>query len=168
MVISGIGAILLLLVILLVLATLAWGALSAAPWVPLPRRDVKRLLELARVQPGELVYDLGCGDGRLVVAAAKLYGARAVGFEVALVPYLFAKLRVWLSGVADRATIRYQNFWPVPLTPADAVVCFLTPYAMAKLEPKFTAEAKPGARLVSYAFRFHQRQPSAVSKPQPH
>lgn len=162
---SGFASLLLLLVLTLLMVTFAYGAISAAPWVPLPHRDVQRLLDLANIKPGELVCDLGCGDGRLVVAAAKIYQARAIGFEIALIPYFIARVRILLAGVGDRVQVRYQNFWHVPLTPADIVICFLTPPAMTKLEAKTSAELKPTARLISYAFRLHNRTPRLVSKP---
>ncbi|MBI5465955.1 MAG: class I SAM-dependent methyltransferase [Candidatus Kerfeldbacteria bacterium] len=153
------------LALLLVVGTLAYGAISAAPWVPLPAKDVARLLALARLKPGELVYDLGCGDGRIIVAAARDFGVRAVGFEVAFLPYCLARLRVFLSGTAGLAEVRYQNFWRVKFTPADAVFCFLTPAAMVKLENKVASELRPGARFVSCVFKLPRRQAGQVSKP---
>lgn len=164
MMLSAAGAIVLLIAVMAVLGTLAWGALSAAPWVPLPRRDVARLLALAQLKPNELLYDLGSGDGRLVVAAAEQFGVRAIGFELALVPYVLAHLRRLRSPARSRISFRYRSFWGEHLTPATAVVCFLTPYAMRKLEPKLAAELAPGARFVSYTFKLPSRQPTIVSR----
>ncbi len=163
----GILLLALFVMVLATFGTLAYGALSAAPWVPLGKRDTDRLLHLAQLKPGEVLYDLGCGDGRLVVAAAKVYGVKAVGFEIALLPYLFAKLRVLLSGTSTLVTIRYKDFWQENFRTADAVVCFLTPYALKKLEQKIPAELKPGARFVSYAFKLKPVAPTLTSKPYP-
>ncbi len=158
---------LLFLVVLSLLGTLAYGALSAAPWVPLGRADTERLLHLAQLCPGELLYDLGCGDGRLLTAAAKRYGVRAVGFEIALLPYLLAQARIRLAGVGERVTVRYQSFWHVPFDRADAVVCFLTPQALQRLQTKIPSELKPSARFVTYAFKLKSLSPTFVSKPSP-
>jgi SAM-dependent methyltransferase len=164
---NGIYSILLLFVLLIIFGTLAYGALSAAPWVPLRKKDIKRLLDLANLKPGELVYDLGCGDGRLLIAAAKIYGVRAIGFEIALVPYLIAKLKISLLGLNKQVKVLYKDFWQIPLAPADVVVCFLTPYAMKKLEKKIPSELKHGARFVSYVFQLHSMSNKIISKPSP-
>lgn len=156
---------LLLAAILAVFGTLAYGAISAAPWVPMPTRDVERLLNLANLKPDELIYDLGCGDGRLIVSAAERYKVRAVGYELALLPFCFAWLRKIISPARSRISIRYENFWKVDLSQVDVVVCFLTPYAMRKLESKIAHELiKTGSRLLSYSFRLHSRTPSLVNK----
>lgn len=164
---ASIYSILLLLVLIIIFGTLAYGALSAAPWVPLKKKDIKRLLDLANLKPGELVYDLGCGDGRLLITAAKIYGVRAVGFEIALLPYLIAKFKILILGLNKQVKVLYKDFWQIPLSPADAVVCFLTPYAMKKMEQKIPRELKPGARFVSYVFQLHSIPNKIVSKPLP-
>lgn len=164
---GSLGALLLLVAILAVMGTLAYGAYSAAPWVPLLRHDVERMVRLVRLSPGETLYDLGCGDGRLLMAAAERYHVRAVGFELALVPYCLAHIRRLLSPQRALISIRYQDFWNVSLAPADAVVCFLTPYAMRKLEQKIPAELKPGARFATYAFRLHSLEPELVDRELP-
>jgi SAM-dependent methyltransferase len=152
-------------VVAVMLGTLAYGALSAAPWVPLGKRDTERLLHLAQLKPGELVYDLGCGDGRILVMAAKKYRVRGVGFEIALLPYLAARIRVLVSGTTNLVTIRFHDFWLESFLPADVVVCFLTPHALKRLEQKVPSELKVGARFVTYAFKLKSMPPAFVSKP---
>ncbi len=159
------GALLLFVCLLVVFGTLAWGALSAAPWVPLPRRDVERLISCVDPQPGELLVDLGCGDGRLLVAAAARPGVRAIGYEVAVVPYLLAQLRRVLSPARERISVRYQSFWEQDLGTAAAVVCFLTPPAMRRLEPKLDRELRPGARFATYVFPLPNATRDLVDKP---
>lgn len=158
------SAILLLVAILAALGTLAWGALSAAPWVPLPRRDVERLLDMVAPRPGETLYDLGCGDGRLLIAAAERYGAQAVGYELAIVPYIVALVRRSISPARGRIKVHYRSFWGIDFAAAQAIVCFLTPYAMRRLKPKLAAELSPGARFATYAFRLPDRTPTAVNR----
>ncbi len=163
---SQVVVIILLLLVLLVFGTLAYASLSAAPWVPLFRRDVKRMVKLAGLKSGEVVYDLGAGDGRILLECVKQQQVTAVGWEIALLPFLIAKLRIWLNKTGKKASLRYQNFYQADLRSADVIFCFLTPQAMRKLETKISLELKPGARFLSYAFSFPTWQPSLVDKPQ--
>ncbi|MDO8560193.1 MAG: hypothetical protein Q7S23_04155 [bacterium] len=148
------------------LGTMAWGGVLAAPWLPMPKADVRRMLALAHLRRGELLYDLGCGDGRILAAAARS-GALAVGFEVSLLPYLLAWGRILGAGQWRQAKVRYRNFFNQSLSDAAVVTTFLTPRAMTRLGPKLATELRAGARVVSYAFPISGWQPSAVSKPTP-
>lgn len=158
-------SLLMLVLVVAVVGSLAYGALSAAPFLPLKQKDVARLIAFCQPKPGELLYDLGCGDGRILIAAVRDYKLRAKGFEVALVPYLMAKIRLFLSGVGPGAQVRLKNFWRLDLSPADIIVCFLTPGAMPKLAAKLHTELKPGARFASYAFPLPHQSAAAISKP---
>lgn len=155
------------LLVFIVAGSAAWAGLSAAPFVPTRQRDVERMLRLSELKAGELVYDLGAGDGRYVVTAAKRYGARAVGFEISLLPYWIGRFRIWRAGQGGRAQLRMQDFFNQDLSAADVVVCFLTPPAMAKLSPKFKRELRPGTRVVSYAFPMHDWTAVLKDKPNP-
>ena len=157
----------LMLVVLIVLGTLAYAAVSAAPWVPLRKRDINRLIKLANIKPGEIVYDLGCGDGRVLQAVVKQTQARAVGFEISLLPYIFAKVRSLLSSGSSRVRVNYKDFFKTDLSVADVILCFLTPYAMAKLASKINSELKPGARFLTYAFPLPNRKPTLTEKDNP-
>lgn len=153
-----------LLLIVIVAGTAMWASFSAAPWLPTRAKDIDRLLELAKLSQKSLVYDLGCGDGRLLMQAARKYGAHGVGFEVSVLPFLWSWVRVALSKERGRITIKYRNFYQVDLAAADAVVCFLTPPAMVKLEPKLRQELRPGSRFVTYCFKLPTWQPTTVSR----
>ncbi len=163
---STLAWLLALAVLIITAGTAAWAGWRAAPYVPTRQRDVDRMLRLAGVKPGELVYDLGAGDGRFLLAAARR-GARAVGFEISVLPYLIARLRLTVQGQTATARIRLQDFFHQDLSSADVVVCFLTPAAMAKLAPKFNRELKPGTRVVSYAFSLPGWTPAVKDKPTP-
>lgn len=154
-----------LLLLIAIMGSFAYGAFLAAPWVPIKKQDLARLIALAKPKAGEWLYDLGCGDGRIIITAAKDYKLRALGFEVAWLPFLFTKLRILLSGLSKCVQVTSANFWKKDLSPADIVVCFLTPPAMIKLLPKLKAELKPGARFISYAFPLPEIDPDEVSKP---
>lgn len=154
-----------LLAVIVFTGTAAWAGLRAAPYIPTKQRDVERMLQLAALEPGELVYDLGAGDGRFVLTAAERYGARAVGFEISLLPYIVARLRLWSRQHGGRGSMRFADFFRVDLSPVDVVVCFLTPKAMTKLGPKLERELRPGTRVVSYAFPVSGWVPVVKDKP---
>lgn len=156
-----------LFILIIVFGTAAFASLKAAPFVPTRGKDIKRFLDFAQVKPGQLVYDLGAGDGRLVLALARDYKAQVVGFELSLLPYLWAKIKIKFSGLSDRANIVYKDFYQADISKANTVVCFLTPMAMNKLKPKFEKELKKNARVVSYAFEIKGWPNREVSKPDP-
>jgi hypothetical protein len=136
--------------VFLLVGTMAWGAWSAAPWVPLWRRDVDRMIGLADIKLGEKVYDLGAGDGRIVIAAAKK-GGQAIGFEISVLPYILGCIKIIVGGLWGKVRMSYKNFFTQDLSDADVIFTFLTPHAMEKLKPKLE-KTKSGCRIVSYAF----------------
>jgi hypothetical protein len=161
---DGLISLILLSVIVLAFGTLAYGAVSAAPWVPLRSRDVKRLLQAANLKGGEVFIDLGSGDGRILTAAAR-QGAEAVGYEVALVPYAFSQVRRLFCPQRSHISIRLKSFWSERFDGADVIACFLTPPAMVRLQGRIPGELKKGARFVTYAFPLPDTTPSNVDKP---
>lgn len=152
---------------LLIVGSFAVGGYLAAPWVPLWRRDVRRMLTVARVQPNELVIDLGAGDGRIIISAARDFGANAIGYELAILPFLIGHGILTARRLRRRVTLRYQNFFNASLAPANVVTAFLSHRAMEQLRPKFEAELAPGTRVVSYAFPIPGWDPTHVDKPSP-
>ncbi|MDX9893343.1 MAG: hypothetical protein RB292_02915 [Patescibacteria group bacterium] len=151
--------------LVLILGTFAWGGILAAPWVPLWKKDVVRMLTLAETKPGELVYDLGAGDGRMLIIAAKQFQAKAVGFEIAVLPYLLGYIKIILNGLRSKVSLKYRNFFKIDLSQADVILTFLTPPAMEKLKPKLQQEIKPTCRVVSYAFKIPGWEPVKIDKP---
>lgn len=157
---------LLILVFFVFLAAVSfvWASYSAAPWVPTFKSDVQRFLRLADIKPGDRVYDLGCGDGRLVAAASKA-GAVATGFEISLFPYFLAKARgIFCSGGKYR--IRFKDFWGFDLSSADVVYFFLMPKAYPRLKQKLERELKEGTKVISYVWPIEGWKESAADKKQ--
>jgi len=138
----------------------AYAALSAAPWAPTRRWDIDRLLQLAQPKPGEKLYELGCGDGRVVVAAAKRYGVKGIGVELSLLQAGVAFLRAKLS--KTNTQIKLANLFHVHLRDADIVYLFLMPEAYQRIRAKFEAELKPGARVISYVWPIPEWEPTIV------
>src|SRR3989344_2509244 len=124
------------------LGSFAYAGLKAAPWFPTWSRDIGRFLKLADIKPGQKFYDLGCGDGKLVFAAAGA-GADAVGFDISLLPYLIAVLSSWS---VSNAKIMFKDFWKQNLSEADIVYIFLTPKVNPKVKLKLESELKRGAK----------------------
>ena len=142
---------------------------AGAPFITTARKEVARLLAHLVIKPGEVFYELGSGDGRVVRAAA-LLGARAIGIEQSLVLVVWSRLitrkhYVAAGLVPARATPRvaatsgytpqfiHANFFSVDLTDADTIFCYLMPGLMARLKEKFEKELQPGTRVISCAFK---------------
>lgn len=117
------------------------------PYLPTPQRLVDRMIEFAAVKKGDLVYDLGSGDGRIVIAAAKA-GARAVGFELDGKLIKESRANIAKAELQGLAEIREQDLFTVDLSGASVVTMYLFPDVVLKLKPKLLKELKPGARIV--------------------
>ncbi|MGH7784323.1 MAG: SAM-dependent methyltransferase, partial [Candidatus Binatia bacterium] len=112
---------------------------------------VNRMIELAEVKKGDVVYDLGSGDGRIVITAAKK-GAKAVGFDVDSQRVNQSRENIRKANVEDRAEIRQQDILTVDLSPASVVTLYLLPSVNLQLKPNLLKQLKPGSRIVSHAF----------------
>lgn len=122
-----------------------------APFVPTEMVQVRRMLKAAKIKKGAVVYDLGSGDGRLVHTAAKEYGAKAIGYEFSPLVWAWAKFLslFWRSS----AKLRFGDFWKADLSDADVIVCYLLPHSMKRMEKDIFPQLKPGALIVSHAFK---------------
>jgi predicted RNA methylase len=117
-------------------------------------KKVHKMLQMAEVGPGDLVYDLGCGDGRTIVTAARRYGTQAVGIEIDPLRYLWCQGLITVLGLRDRVRVVYGNFYKQDLSDADVVTCYLLQSTNEKLEGKLIQELSPGTRVVSNDFTF--------------
>jgi SAM-dependent methyltransferase len=150
----AIGPLLFLTIVLFLAVSVTWTGFMGAPWVPTPMDMVRKMLELAEVGPEDLVYDLGCGDGRTLYTAARVYGARAVGIEIDPLRYVWCQAMVIIMGLRDRVRIVYGDFFRHDLSEATVVTCYLLQDTNKKLEEKLKQELRSGSRVVSNTFSF--------------
>jgi len=153
------------LAVLAVAVSMFWAGLAGAPWVPTFSHAAKASIDLAQIKKGDIVYDLGCGDGRWLARAAKLTEAKSlIGFEISFLPYILARLNFLFNSKGKRLQVKWQNYFNFNLRGAEVVYCFGLPDVMSRLEPKLIKELKPGARLVSYIFKLPHKQPDKIVK----
>ncbi|MCX6628515.1 MAG: methyltransferase domain-containing protein [Candidatus Solibacter sp.] len=138
------------------------AAENLGPAIPTPQFLVDRMLEAGRVKPGEVVYDLGSGDGRVVITAAQNFGARAVGVE--LMPDLVRKARerIQILGLADRVSIVEGSALRMDLSPADVVTMWFLTNSNDRLRPHLEKQLKTGARVVSNEFPIRGWKPTQL------
>ena len=129
-------------------------------FVPTPAATVDAMLKLVGVTAKDVVYDLGCGDGMIVTAAAKDFGARAVGIDINPVRVKEANERVSKAGVADKVTIRNEDLFTANIGEATIVKLYLLQSLNEKLIPKLNKELKPGTRIVSQTFSMGDKYPA--------
>jgi SAM-dependent methyltransferase len=122
------------------------------PYVPTPQDVVDRMLAVAKVGKNDVVYDLGCGDGRIVVTAARQFGARGVGIDINPERIAEARANAKKAGVSQRVDLRVANLFETDLSPASVVTLYLLPNINVKLRPQLWKQLRVGSRVVSHAF----------------
>ena len=132
------------------------------PYVPTPQPVVDAMLRLASVRHDDVVYDLGCGDGRVVITAARDFGARGVGIDIDPRRIEEANAAARSAGVSGRARFAVQNLFSADFSEATVLALYLLPELNAKLLPKIRSELRPGARVVSHQFRIGDWQPERI------
>ncbi|MCE3242215.1 MAG: putative methylase family [Deltaproteobacteria bacterium] len=133
------------------------------PFVPTPQEVVDQMIELGGVKKGDVVYDLGSGDGRIVITAAKK-GARAVGFDVDGDLVKESRENIRKAGLEKLAEIKQQDILTVDLSPATVVTMYLLPDVNLKLKPNLLKQLKPGSRVVSHAFDMGDWKPDKTER----
>ena len=146
--------IILLIILVILTISILWTNVRGAPWAPTPMSMVHKMLQMAEVGPNDVVYDLGCGDGRMIVTAAQRYGARAVGIELDPLRYLWCQMLITVLGLRGRVRIIFGDFFNQDLSEANVVTCYLLSSTNRKLQGKFKSELKPNVRVVSHYFIF--------------
>jgi SAM-dependent methyltransferase len=131
-----------------------------APYVATPHRLVDAMLTLARVKRTDLIIDLGCGDGRIIIQAAKQYGARGVGIDINADRVVEARANARREGVEHLVRFEQQNVYDADVKDATVVTLYLLPDINLKLRPILKSQLKPGAKIVSHAFDMGNWKPT--------
>jgi SAM-dependent methyltransferase len=133
-----------------------------APYVATPQPVVEAMLALARVTSDDVVYDLGSGDGRIVITAARTYGAQGIGYDLAPEWVARARANARAAGVGDRVRFEVQDIFTADLREATVVTMYLLPEVNLRLKPRLLGELRPGTRVVSHAFDMGDWAPDEV------
>ncbi len=128
-------------------------------YVPTPQEVVNEMLKLAEVKSGDIVYDLGCGDGRTVITAAKEYGVKAVGIDINPERIAESKENAEKAGMTGKVEFRNEDLFEADIKEATVVTLYLLQSLNVKLRPKLWADLKPGTRVVSHAFDMGDWEP---------
>lgn len=141
---------------------LAQGVKRDVPYVPTPEAVVRRMLELGQVGSDDVIYDLGSGDGRIVITAAQQYGARGVGIDIDPQRIQEANANAQKAGVTDRVKFRQQDLLQADFSEATVVTLYLLPEVNLRLRPQLLNQLRPGTRIVSHAFDMGDWKPEQV------
>ncbi len=150
-----------LLIFILALLWILVPAFYGLPSKPTKVDRIRKALKLVNLQPDEVLYDLGAGDGRVLLIAVKEFGAKAVGIEVGPIQCVLIWLRVTASRLSNRITIHWGNFFKSDLSEADVVYLYATSTEVLKLAPYLEKKMRRGSRLVSISADFPEWEPSA-------
>ena len=142
----------LLSLIIIVALSIGLPGIAGAVWLPTPQKDIEPLFKTAGVKEGSLVYDLGCGDARVLIYLAKTFGAKGVGIEIDPLKVLLAKFFVWRAGLSREIKILFSSAKSTKLHDADFVYFYLSHQAIDALSEKLKQELKPNAVIISYRF----------------
>jgi hypothetical protein len=156
LILYGLNILIFILALLWILVPVFYG-LPAKPTSP---DRIRRGLKLAGLQPHETLYDLGAGDGRVLIIAAKEFGAQAVGLEVGPMQIAVSWLRVLLNGIRHKVRIEAGNYYKAEVSEADVVYVYATSREVRKLAPLLESQMKRGSRLVSISADFPKWEPS--------
>ena len=144
-----------IIVISLIILWFVWPPDSPwSPWWQVGTHEIREGLRLAKVTKKDIVYDLGSGDARVPVLAAKEFGAKGVGIEIDLIRHLTAWLKVRLHKLGDKVTLKRGNFFDYNISDAAVVFVYLVPRVLEKLKPKLFRELKKGTKIISYKYKF--------------
>lgn len=160
---SWVFLIVVLVGLVLLIITILFHFWWMVPFVPTPMPIVEEMVKLANLKPGQVVYDLGAGDGRFLIAAKRIEkNISAIGYEGAIGVWMLAKVRIFFSPSRDIRMV-CGNFMTADLSKADVIFTYLSIHVMKVLLPKFARELRPGTIIISHAFRLPGLEPIATA-----
>lgn len=142
------------LILAILIGITAYAAIIGAPLAITGKNHLDQIMTLADLKDGDVFYELGSGTGRVVAAASRQAKVRAVGFELSPFFYWLGWLNLKIRGCRNWE-LRWQDFFKADLSEADVVFCYLMPKTLKRMKEKFEKELKPGAKVITYAFRLH-------------
>jgi SAM-dependent methyltransferase len=160
----GLPVLLLVFFLIALAILLLLPALSGQPWVPAAEKRIHRALELAELKPGEVLYDLGSGDGRVLVATVRDFGARAVGVELSPLLCAIAWLKIRMAGISPQVRLHCGSYFHADLQGADVVYLYLTAANANHLKMHLEQTLKPGARVVSVSADLEAWMPERIDR----
>lgn len=152
--------VIILIFTILFIATALVSLILRVPYVPTKKRVMEEIIKQAKLKKGQNFYDLGCGDGRMLIEAEKSTKVNAIGYEIAPLVYLLAVVRKFVNG--SKAQIRFKNFFNDNLEKADVIFCYLMPSELKKLAKKIKKECKKGTHIISNTFHIEGLKPVKV------
>jgi tRNA A58 N-methylase Trm61 len=148
--------VILAIIFLLLMLSAVWPPDSPwAPWWRTSKKTARAICKLAKVKKGDLIYDLGSGDGTALMIAAKEFGAKGVGIEIDPFRYWVSKILLKKNSVTDNVKILRKNFFTQNIKDANVIFVYLIPKTLEKLLPKFKKELKKGTRIVSFVYEIN-------------
>ncbi len=153
--------------VVFIVGTALYAGITTAPFAATPKKFLRQALASADLRPGDVLCDLGCGDGRVLIAAARDFGARAYGCDLSYFRFLLSKLYILACGLRGKAGVAWRDLYKEDVGSADVVFVWLRPPAHAQLEEKFNRELKPGARVVTYSSPLPFWEPERILWPDP-
>lgn len=160
---ATVGFSLLLLFILLLAGSILIPVFFGSVWYPTSKRSIQRILEFAETQPGQKIYDLGSGDGRVLITAARHFGLDGVGLEIDPFKVWLSRRFVLWAGLQDRIQILRGNIYDFDYREADIIFIYLTHQAIDRLFPTIVSQLKPTVKIVSHRFCLRGMKPSKVN-----
>ena len=139
-----------LLCLLSFLIWVAWTGIKGAPWIPTPKKNVRSMLELAGLSSNDILYDLGSGDGRIIIMSSKEFGAKSVGIELDPIRVLWSRFNIRRAKLSNKVKVIKGNFFDTSLQEASVVTIYQTLGVNKKLREKLRSELNPGSRIVTY------------------
>ncbi|MDG7044709.1 MAG: class I SAM-dependent methyltransferase [Nitrososphaerota archaeon] len=147
------------MVILVIMVWIMWTQVIGSGWGPTPMKKVREMLEMGGVSSADLLYDLGCGDGRIITEAASRYGARAVGIEADPLRFIWSRMAIRGKGLGGRVRVVHGNFFHEDLQEATIVTMFLQQGTNQRLREKLLRELRPGTKVITYTWTFEGWHP---------
>ncbi len=148
-----------MIVFLFIILSWVWPPDSPwAPWWTIKDEQIRAAFKLAKVTKEDVIYDLGCGNGRLLMLAAKEIGAGGIGIEIDPLRFFMAKFLIKKNGVEKKVTIIKDNFNKQNITEATIVFLYLVPKALERLKPKLIKELRAGTRVITYKYQFSMKK----------